>query len=101
MEYLFEILESSEIEEGTKLSALHTVGRLSKKDAFKDRVAQWAKAYIDSEKNEVLLRWARRVLEAIEHGRPFSVIFENDTGVLERSSIIPRAAGAPPKLGKQ
>jgi hypothetical protein len=101
LSYLFIMIERPELEEGTKISALHTVGRLSKKERFQKEIISWIEKYILAESSETLVNTARKILEACEHKKPFSVVVEGQNGIFEKSSIVPRAAGAPPKLDKQ
>lgn len=99
--FLFKVMENKEHEEGIRSSALHTVGRMSKKERFQPEIVSRLESYVQTEDSETLVGTASKILEALGQKKPFSVVFEVHNGVLEKASIVPRAAGAPPKLDKQ
>ncbi|MCP4605512.1 MAG: hypothetical protein GY847_34160 [Proteobacteria bacterium] len=97
--FLCKMLERPEIEEGIKRSALKTVGRLSKEDNYIEKITFWLEEYMAIEKSEELLKLAKNILDSCESGRTYSSVPPKPR-LEERSSIIPKSAGAPPKIRK-
>jgi hypothetical protein len=95
--YLCKMLITPEVESGIKRSALHTLGRLCKKEAIQNHAVEWLPGYISQEIRIELKNVAKSIMRACRRGKSFSVLsyLPEDT---DRLNIVPRAAGAPPKL---
>ncbi len=97
--YLCLMLSLPEVETGIKRSALHTLGRLCRKEALRSQIVDWLPTYIPEESSIELTKIAKSILKTCNQGKPFSpmAFFPEDTG----QNIVPRTAGAPPKLKKK
>ena len=94
---LFLLLESTEAEEGMKRSALHTLGRLSKQEAFRQKMLRWLPTYLAREPSQTVKSIAQAILKICSENKPFSVLLFLSDLEEPNSSIIPRSAGAPLK----
>lgn len=97
--YLRRMLSLPDVEIGIKRSALHTLGRLCGKEAMRTQIAKWLPSYITEELSIELTKIAKSILKSSSQGKPFSPLslFPEDTG----QNIVPRTAGAPPRLKKK
>ncbi len=95
--FLFTMLDHPEVEDGIKWSALHTLGRFSKNADLRGEILSWLPEYQRRERSEDLRNVAKSILDACRDGREFSLLSYLPKAP-EKVSIIPRAAGAPPKI---
>jgi len=93
---LIKMISRPGVEEGTKQSALNTLGRMSNEDRHRKRIAEWIQQFTANEKSKSLLHVADKLTEAIEKKRPFSSI-PSAPIVEDASAIVPRNAGTPLK----
>ncbi|MCP4675057.1 MAG: hypothetical protein GY854_06045 [Deltaproteobacteria bacterium] len=91
--FLFKLLTRSDVEKGIKRSALNTLGRMSKQDAYSEEIISWLPGFMLSEKSEELLEIAETIHESYHSGKTFSSVPPMPTAE-ERSSIIPRTVSA-------
>ena len=98
--FLCKMLTLPDVESGIKRSALHTLGRLCKTESIRKTIVAWLPAFISGETSIELVKVAKSIARACRQGKSFSVLsyLPEDT---DRVNIIPRAAGAPPKLKKK
>lgn len=93
---LSKMLKRPDLENGTIISALNTIGRISKIEAFREEIVAVMEDVVSEGANESIVNTAKRILKACREMSSYSVIPEpNDR---RGSSIVPRTAGAPPKL---
>jgi hypothetical protein len=94
---LSKLIKRPELEDGTKLSALSTIGRISKIDGFRENIMVAMEDLLSEGASESVMNTAKRILQACAEKSSYSVIPKTND---ERgASIVPRTAGAPPKLG--
>ena len=86
---LFKMLKRTGIDEGVRKCALNTVGRMSNKDEYRDRVRSWARDFAGFEQSGELLNVARMIRESCIHGKRFSSI-PAPSHLKAKSSIIPK-----------
>lgn len=86
---LFKMLERPEIDEGVKKCVLHTVGRMSNKEEYKDKIRHWLRDFTGLEKANSLLNVARMIRESCIKGKRFSSI-PAPAQLKGKPSIIPK-----------
>ncbi len=95
--FLLKIVSRPSIEGGIKRSALNTLGRMSKQERYRDLILDGLEDIVADLKSDYLVDIARNILESCQEGRHFSSV-PPMAPLEERSSIIPRTVGAPPKI---
>ncbi len=97
IQWLKKMLIRPKIEDGVKRSALNTLARMAKDNTNNEKIIPWLSDYIAVEKAEKPLLIAKQILAAFERHELFTPLPPPPTPE-ERSSIIPRTAGMPPKI---
>jgi hypothetical protein len=96
--HLFQLLEVTDIEEGIKRSALHTLGRLSKKEGTRRQMIAWLPTFLAKEPSESVSSLATSILESCNDKRPFSVLMCLPNCDESFRSVIPRFGDAQLKI---
>jgi hypothetical protein len=94
--YLFTLLETEDVEDGIRQSALLTLGRLSKQADVRNQMVSWLPSIIGEKKlPDVLVSLAICIRNACLEDKPFSVLMCLPSSQDFPTSIVPRSAGAP------
>jgi len=94
---LFKMLKRTGIDEGVRKCALNTIGRMSNKDEYRNRIRRWLRDFTGFEKAEPLLNVARMRRESCVRGERFSSI-PAPAHLKGKPSIIPK--GLAPRIKK-
>lgn len=90
-------LLSSQVEQGMKRSALHTLSRLGKQEPLKTQIRNFLPTFIAAETSPDLIALANSIEKAFAEGKEFSILSFIPDGAGRLTSFVPRAAGAPLK----